>query len=111
MVSLKKGDIVFMQFDPQSGHEQAGYRPAIVLSKEIFNSRTHFAVVCPITRQKKGYPFEVELPEGLEVEGVILTDQPKSMDCHSRNVRVVGQAPESTVHTCIKRIHTFLSLD
>lgn len=108
MEAPKKGDLIFMQFDPQSGHEQSGYRPGIVLSPYSFNLTTHFAVICPITRQKKGYPFEVELPDGLNIEGVILTDQEKSTDWKSRNMKIIGQAPDEVIEKCIKKIHTFL---
>lgn len=109
MEAPEKGDLVYLNFNPQSGHEQAGHRPAIILSPKSFNAVTHLAVVCPITRQIKGYPFEVKLPEGLKVEGAILTDHIKSVDWKSRNMKVVGKAPPSIVEVCIKRIHTFIS--
>lgn len=108
MTVPSKGDLVYMQFNPQSGHEQSGKRPAIVLSPQSFNKVTHFAVVCPITRQKKGYPFEVELPDGSPIDGVVLTDQEKSIDWQSRDMNVVGQATEEVVQECIELIHTFL---
>lgn len=96
-----------MQFDPQSGHEQSSYRRAIVLSPYSFNQTTHFAVICPITRQKKTYPFEVKLPDCLNIEGVILTDQEKNIDWKSRNMKIIGSAPEEVTLKCIKKIHTF----
>lgn len=104
-----RGDLVYLDFNPQAGHEQAGRRPAIVLSPKAFNAITHFAVVCPITRQEKGYPFEVKLPVGLPIEGVILTDQVKSLDWRARRFEVKGQAPIETVADCLELIHTFLS--
>lgn len=86
----KRGDLVWLDFDPQTGHEQAGRRPAIVLSEQDFNEVTGFAVVCPITSQSKGYPFEVILPEDLPFSGVVLTDQFKSLDVRQRRISIVG---------------------
>ncbi len=103
-----RGDLVYVNFTPQSGHEQAGTRPGIVLSPKDFNQATGFAVVCPITRQEKGYPFEVALPDGLAIEGIVLTDQVKSLDWRSRQFNVKGQAPQEVVTDCLDLIHTFL---
>ena len=103
-----RGDLVYINFTPQSGHEQAGTRPGIVLSPQNFNHATGFALICPITRQQKGYPFEVPLPNQLAIEGVILTDQLKSLDWKARRVTVIGQAPEHIVSDCLELIHTFL---
>jgi mRNA interferase MazF len=104
-----RGDLVYLDFNPQAGHEQAGTRPAIVLSPELFNNATGFAVVCPITRQQKGYPFEVELPDSLPVDGVVLVDQVRSLDWRARRFKKVGQAPEEIVQDCLDYISTFLS--
>lgn len=98
-----------MNFNPQAGHEQAGRRPGIVLSPKKFNQVTGFAVVCPITRQQKGYPFEVALPDNLAIQGVILTDQVKSLDWRARQFEIKGRAPEEIVSECLELIHTFLS--
>lgn len=87
-----RGDLVWLDFDPQAGREQAGRRPAIVLSEMEFNELTGFAVVCPVTSQVKNYPFEVLLPEGLPFAGVVLTDQFKSLDVRKRKVKIVGHA-------------------
>lgn len=76
----RRGDIVWLSFDPQAGHEQAGRRPAFVLSPENYNRKTGLFLACPITSRVKGYPFEVLLPDGLAVSGVILVDQIKSLD-------------------------------
>jgi mRNA interferase MazF len=108
MPAPKRGDLVYIHFDPQSGHEQAETRPGIVLSPEEFNAATGFAVVCPITRQKKGYPFEVELPDGLSVNGVILTDQVKSLDWRARRFQILGSAPNEVIADCLELIHMFL---
>ncbi|MBP3048943.1 type II toxin-antitoxin system PemK/MazF family toxin [Bacillus subtilis subsp. subtilis] len=107
-MSVERGDLVYLNFNPQAGHEQAGRRPAIVLSPKNFNQTTGFAVVCPITNQQKGYPFEVALPDGLAIQGVILTDQVKSLDWRARRFQVVSQAPEIIVSDCLDYIHTFL---
>lgn len=88
-----RGDLVWLDFDPQAGHEQAGRRPAIVLSEADFNDLTGFALVCPITNQVKEYPFEVPLPEGLLFTGAVLTDQLKSLDVKKRRIKVVGNVP------------------
>jgi mRNA interferase MazF len=108
MSALERGDLVYVNFNPQAGHEQAGTRPGIVLSPKAFNQVTGFAVVCPITRQQKGYPFEVALPSGLAIEGVILTDQVKSLDWRARHFQIKGQAPNEVVTDCLELIHTFL---
>ena len=76
----ERGDIVKMSFDPQSGHEQAGWRPALVVSPALYNRASSLALLCPITSRAKGYPFEVALPDGLGVSGVILADQIRSLD-------------------------------
>ncbi|MCH1626446.1 endoribonuclease MazF [Fredinandcohnia quinoae] len=108
MLVPDRGDLVYLNFNPQAGHEQAGTRPAIVLSPKSFNEVTGFSIVCPITRQQKGYPFEVALPNGLGIEGVILTDQVKSLDWRARNFSIKGQVPKDIVEDCLNLIHTFL---
>ena len=80
----RRGDIAWLSFDPQAGHEQAGRRPAFVLSPESYNRKIGLFLVCPITSKVKGYPFEVPLPDGLVVSGVILADQIKSLDWNVR---------------------------
>lgn len=103
-----RGDLVYLNFNPQSGHEQAGRRPGIVLSPKEFNEITRFALICPITNTVKGWPFEVELPEGLAIQGAILTDQVKSLDWVSRKIQIKDQAPPEIVTECLNKIHTFL---
>jgi mRNA interferase MazF len=98
----EKGDLVYLNFNPQAGH-----RPAIVLSPKLFNSGK-FAVVCPITNREKGYPFEVKIPDGNQITGVILTDQIRSLDWRSRNLKIVGNAPEDIVQECLDKISTFI---
>jgi mRNA interferase MazF len=104
-----RGDLVYINFNPQSGHEQKGRRPAIVLSPKAFNAVTKFAVVCPITKQEKGYPFEVKLPDGLPIYGVILADQFKNLDWQARRLEIEGRAPDEIVAVCLDLIKTILS--
>jgi mRNA interferase MazF len=104
----ERGDLVYLNFNPQSGHEQAGRRPGIVLSPKSFNLTTGFVIVCPITSQEKGYPFEVVLPTGLRIEGVVLTDQVKSLDWRSHNIEVKDKAPQNIIDEILDKIHTFL---
>jgi mRNA interferase MazF len=104
----ERGDLVYLDFNPQSGHEQTGRRPGIVLSPKSFNLATGFVIVCPITNREKGYPFEVILPVGFQIEGVILADQVKSLDWHSRNIDIKDRAPQIIIDEILDKIHTFL---
>jgi mRNA interferase MazF len=88
------GDLVWLSFTPQAGREQAGRRPALVLSPRDYNEKTGLCVVCPVTGQAKGYPFEVALPDGLAVTGVVLADHVKSADWHARHAEYAGKAPD-----------------
>ena len=88
-----RGDIVWLQFTPQRGHEQSGLRPALVLSPRAYNRRVGLALACPVTSQVKGYPFEVLLPEGLAARGAILCDQIKSLDWRARKARRIDRVP------------------
>lgn len=88
-----QGDLVWLTFNPQAGHEQAGRRPALVLSPASYNGKVGLAILCPITSQEKGYPFEVKIPAGLGVTGVILADQVKSMDWRVRQAEYIAKLP------------------
>lgn len=103
----ERGDIVYINFSPQTGHEQAGVRPAIVLSLKPFNSGK-FIVACPITKKEKGYPFEVKIPKGINVQGVVLSDQIRSLDWRARNVTFVCKSPTETLHECLEKISLFV---
>ncbi|MBI4870796.1 MAG: type II toxin-antitoxin system PemK/MazF family toxin [Candidatus Riflebacteria bacterium] len=94
---LSKGSVVYLDFNPQVGHEQAGRRPALVVSPASYNDKVGLALVCPITSRVKAYPFEVPIPEGSRVAGVVLADQLKSVDWHHRRAEVVGSLPPETV--------------
>jgi mRNA interferase MazF len=91
------GDLVWFSFSPQAGREQAGRRPALVLSPRSYNAKTNLCLVCPVTAQAKGYPFEVELPETMPVRGVVLSDRVKSADWHSRNAELIGTVTEEVM--------------
>lgn len=92
-----RGDIVWLQFDPQLGHEQAGRRPVLVVSPQSYNGKVGLALLCPVTEKIKGYPFEVEIPEGLQVAGVILADQVKSLDWRAGNAQFACKVPARVV--------------
>lgn len=104
----ERGDIVYLDFNPQTGREQAGRRPAIVLSPKSFNQTTGYASLCPISRTERKWGFHVHLPDGLLVSGVVITDQVKNLDFRARNIEIKGKAPEDVVDTCLKKIRTFL---
>jgi mRNA interferase MazF len=98
------GDAIWLTFDPQVGHEQAGRRPALVLSSTDYNRTIGLAVVCPITSQVKGYPFEVAIPRGIQVHGVVLADQVKSIDWRGRDAKFICQCPRFIVLDAIAKI-------
>ena len=102
----KRGDIVWLSFTPQAGHEQAGHRPAVVLSPESYNRKVGLALFCPITSQIKGYPFEVRLPQGCQVSGVVLADQVKSLDWKARRVTFCCELPTQAVHEVLNKLGT-----
>jgi len=91
-----KGDIVWLNFRPQSGREQSGRRPAVVISPLEYNKKVGLAIFCPITSQIKGYPFEVLLPDNYLTKGAIIADQIKSLDWQSRNAEFI-EAIDSTL--------------
>lgn len=100
----ERGDVVWLRFNPQPGHEQAGHRPAVVISPQQYNRRVGLALVCPVTSQVKGYPFEVVLPPGLKAQGAILSDQLKSLDWRVRKARYVCTIPSEVLDETIARI-------
>jgi mRNA interferase MazF len=104
------GDLVWFSFSPQAGREQAGRRPALVLSPRSYNGNTGLCLVCPVTAQAKGYPFEVVLPEGLPVQGVVLGDHVKSADWQARNAEHVGSAPAEVLAQVRARLGPLLGM-
>ena len=103
------GDVVWITLNPQAGHEQAGRRPAVVLSPRNYNSKTGLAILCPITSQIKGYPFEVPIPSGLPVSGAILSDQVKSLDWRARNAELIFTLSNDTISEVFLKLGTLLS--
>ncbi len=93
----RKGDFVALTFDPQSGHEQRGRRPALVVSNDLFNKSTGLCIACPVTNTRRDYPFHVSIPEGKDVTGVVMVEQVKSIDFRSRSVKNIGAAPEQVL--------------
>ena len=91
------GDVIWLSFSPQAGREQAGRRPALVLSPSAYNAKTGLCFVCPLTTQIKGYPFEVAIPAGLPVHGAVLSDHVKSADWQERLAELIGRAPEEVL--------------
>ncbi len=106
-----RGDAVWIDMNPQAGHEQAGRRPAAVLSPSSYNDKVGLAIFCPITNQIKGYPFEVVIPSGLKVSGAVLADQVKSLDWNFRNVEFYEKLPESVTSEIVKKLSVLLRLD
>ena len=105
----KRGDVVWVTLDPQAGHEPMGRRPALVLSPAAYNGRVGLALLCPITNQEKGYPFEVALPPGLGASGVVLADEVKSLDWRARKASHICAAPEEIVVQVLQRLNALLA--
>jgi len=93
----RKGDFIALDFDPQSGHEQQGRRPALVVSNYLFNRRTGLVMACPVTRTDRKYPFHVAIPAGVSVSGFVMVDQIKSLDFRSRHAKRIGKAPDALI--------------
>jgi mRNA interferase MazF len=98
----ERGDIVRISLNP--GHEQAGRRPAVVLSPSAYNGKVGLALLCPVTSQVKGYPFEVSIPQGLAVAGVILADQVRSLDWRARQAELIDRLPEAAVAEILQKL-------
>ena len=104
----ERGDVVWLQFTPQAGHEQSGRRPAVTLSPRSYNEKVGLGLFCPVTSHPKGYPFETRLPEGLPVSGVALCDQVKSLDWETRQAQFLCRLPEATVAEIMAKVQTLL---
>jgi mRNA interferase MazF len=105
----RRGDAVWISLRPQAGHEQAGRRPALVVSPEAYNRRVGLALLCPITSQAKGYPFEVRLPGGTDVSGVVLSDQVKSLDWRARRAEFLCAVPDAVVAETLGKLGALLA--
>jgi len=106
-----RGDVVWISLSPQAGHEQAGKRPAVVVSPPAYNRKVGLALLCPITSQIKGYPFEVIIPQGLKLSGAVLSDQVKSLDWRARRAELICTLPRDTIVEVVQKLSTLISLD
>lgn len=104
----RRGDAIWLEFNPQAGHEQSGHRPALVLSPRSYNDKVGLMLCCPITNQVKGYPFEVKIPDGLDISGVILADQVKNLDWKARKAKFIVSMPETIVNDVLAKLNTLL---
>jgi mRNA interferase MazF len=105
-----RGDAIRISLDPQAGHEQAGRRPAIVISPATYNGKVGLAILCPITNQIKGYPFEVVIPTGLQVTGVVLADQIKNLDWKARKAEFICKLPEQVTSEVLQKLNTLIRI-
>jgi mRNA interferase MazF len=106
----ERGALVWVDFTPQSGREQAGHRPALVMSPRIYHERSKLAVVCPITSNTRPWPWKVMLPDGLAVSGAVLVDQVRSVDRIARRLRLAGDAPQTVVAEVQARLAALLGM-
>lgn len=104
----ERGQAIWIDTNPQAGHEQRGRRPAVVLSPSAYNGKVGLALLCPITSQVKGYPFEVCIPEGLKVAGAILSDQVKSLDWRAREPALICKLPDDVVREALSKLNALL---
>ena len=100
----KRGDFIWLTFDPQTGHEQMGKRPALVVSHDGFNQKMGFAFVCPISNTQRQNPFYIVIPEGEDVTGVIMADQMRSLDFKARKAEFIAQCPDLILKDVLRRI-------
>lgn len=107
----KRGDVVWLTFTPQAGHEQSGHRPVLTLSPDSYNKKVGMAIFCPISSWVKGYPFEVLIPAGLKASGVILSDQVKSLDWKARRAQFCCRVPESVLLEVFGKLAVLLQGD
>ncbi len=105
----ERGDIIQLELNPRTGSEQAGYRPAIIISPLAYNRISKIVLICPITSQKKGWPFEVELPAQSQTYGVVLVDQLRAVDYIARKAVFVEQAPPELIDEILARLEPLLS--
>jgi mRNA interferase MazF len=107
----ERGDIVWLEFNPQAGYEQAGHRSALVVSPRAYNEKVGLALFCPITSNVKGYPFEVVLPEKHKVSGAVLSDQIKSLDWRVRKAKRMACVPQNVLEEVLAKILTLLGFE
>lgn len=105
------GELIWLEFDPQAGHEQSGRRPALVLSAAAYNEKTGLAVVCPVTSHVKGYPFEVAVPASTGITGVVLSDHLKNLDWRARRAKLAAKVPRHVLRDVLDRVGALLGID
>ena len=105
----ERGDVVWITMNPSVGHEQSGRRPALVISPGSYNGKVGLAILCPITSQVKGYPFEVTVPDGLPVQGVVLSDQAKSLDWKARGAEFLCSVPSDSTAAVLQRLERLVA--
>jgi mRNA interferase MazF len=103
-----RGDAIWVTLNPQAGHEQAGRRPALVLSPASYNGKVGLAILCPVTSQVKGYPFEVAIPSGSKLAGVVLADQVKNLDWRVRRAKFICKLPQETTNEVLEKLSALL---
>ena len=96
-----KGDLIILSFDPQSGHEQKGRRPALVISNTLFNQKTGLAMACPITNTDRRYPFHIKIPSSSSLSGFVMVDQLKSIDYNTRKAKFIEKAPDELLNEAL----------
>lgn len=106
----KQGDIVFLDFNPQAGHEQKGTRPALVVSNNVYNNFTRIAMVCPITNTDRGFPLHVKLDDNLKTTGVVMCEQVKVLDVQARNICFCEKVSEGTLEEIIDILKGFIDI-
>ena len=107
---FEQGDIVYLDFDPQAGHEQRGRRPALVVSNNLFNRVSSLTMVCPITHTDRNHPFHSRLDEGTKTDGVMLCDQGRMLDLNSRHASFVEKAPDDIFAEAVDMITSFIEI-
>ena len=105
---VKQGSLIWLDFDPQTGHEQRGRRPALVISNETFNNFSKMAIVCPITNVDKNHPFHIKLNEKTKTTGIILCDQARTLDINARNYEFIENIPDEILSEAIDIIFGFI---
>jgi mRNA interferase MazF len=103
-----RGDIVWLMFDPQTGREMRGRRPALTLSPRAYNALVGLAIFCPVTSQVKGYPYEVTLPQKSKIAGVVLADQVRSLDWRARDAQFAARAPDRIIEDVLAKLRTLV---
>lgn len=104
----QRGDVVWITCYPRAGHEQAGRRPALVISPKSYNGKVGLALLCPVTSHVKGYPFEVAIPEGFPVSGAILSDQVKNLDWRARKAEKACTLPNDVMTQVLQRVKALI---